>query len=242
MYKVRASSFSTLLAGCGKVNNKFEWKELDKMNDSHIKLAIEIYNRAEGIFVPAEIHTLDLNAGNENEPEAIQLYDSVNGTNFYEQYIIHREKMIGLPYERSNEWMTGTRDFGDKFSTYDNKTSTDKNVFDMKRFSPIPIDNVVQVNCYGLLYGTKENFIVNTLMPATFGQIKKFTDSKAYIEMLSDSERDEYQEKLEANYDYSLLPKAKRIDKRPVPNIDGFEDIVKIRVETMNDWIEKHLK
>lgn len=241
MYKVRCSSIGTLLAGCGKVTNKLEWKDLTKMNDSHIGLAIEIYNKKHG-FESESITTLDMNAGNEHESDAIKMYDEYFGTKYHKLYLEGRQKMkeSGKRSEMSNEYLTGTRDFGDNKKTIDCKVSTDKNVFDRKRFEALDLGYICQVNGYGYLYGTKELELYNALMPATFGQIKKMVSSKAYIEMLDDFQQDELQARLEANYGYDFLPLAKRVQAVPIPKIDNFQEIIKVRVETLNEWIDKN--
>jgi len=210
------------------------------MNESHIKLAIQIYNQAEGLFVPAEIATLDMAAGNENEPESVKMYDQFFGTNYFPEYEKVREE--NTPFHKSNKFMTGTRDFGDKSETIDGKSSTDKNVFDAKRFLPIDTDHVIQVNGYGILYDTSNLKLYNNLMPATFGQRKKFVDAKSYIDMLSEAEQDRYEAVIDQNYDYSFLPIAKRISVREIPLIDNFEKIVETRIEVLNEWIVKNLK
>lgn len=238
MYRVRCSQLATLIADCGKVKNKLEWTKLDTMNESHIKLAIEIYNRANGLFTPAEVCTLDMNTGTELEPDAIKLFDEFKGTDFYKAY--EENRAVLSYFERENEYITGTRDFGNLKSTYDCKISTDKNIFDLKRFKPVELGYTIQINGYGWLYGTDENYIYNALMPASFGQIKKFVDSKAYIEMLTDDQRFEYEEKVESNYNYDTMPLSKRISIKPVEQITNFPDIVKARVEVMNEWIEKN--
>lgn len=237
-YKVRCSSFSTLLGGCGKVRNCLEWNDIDNWNEAHIKLAIEIYNHTEGIFTPAEITTLDMSAGNENESDTVKLYDEFFGTNYFTDYEISRS--VTQKFNKSNDYLTGSRDFGNDVKTIDAKCSTDKNVFDAKKFVPLETDYIIQQNGYSLLYGTPELELYNALMPATFGQIKKFTDNKAYIEMLSDTEKDEYQFKLEDNYSYQFLPLSKRISVREIPLIDGFSEIVKKRVTILNNWIESN--
>jgi hypothetical protein len=237
MYRVRCSSLNTLLAGCGKVNNKFEWTKLDTMNDSHIKLAISIYNKENG-FTPAEIKTLDMSAGTELEPEGVLLYDEFHKTNFYPDYIKSRENLGS--FEKSNDFITGTRDFGNDIKTIDCKTSTDKNVFDCKKFEPIEPNYVVAMNGYSWLYGTPELELYNVLMSATFGQIKKFVGNKAYIDEYSEEQTDIYQQMMELNYDYRFLDLSKRIDTKPVPIIENFEEIITKRVQEMNKWIEKN--
>lgn len=238
MYKVRCSSLDILFAGCGKVNNKYEWKDLSKINESHIKLAIEIYNKANGLFVPAEVCTLDMNTGSELEPDAIKMYDSFFNTNYFPDYEECRNKL--LDFEAENEWITGTRDFGNIQQTIDCKISTNKNVFDLKKFTPVEVGYTIQVNGYGWLYGTKILKLYNCLMPASFGQIKKFVDSKGYIEMLSDEQRFAYEEVLEASYNYDLIAIEKRINVKIIPQIENFQDITKKRVEVLNEWIEKN--
>jgi hypothetical protein len=122
MYRVRCSSLSTLLAGCGKskVKNKLEWDDLDKMNDSHIKLAIQIYNKTNSLFEAADIDTLDMRAGTVQEHLAVKMYDEHFKTNFSDYQKIRKY----------NDWIEGERDFGDDEVTIDCKISTDKNVFE----------------------------------------------------------------------------------------------------------------
>lgn len=238
MYRVRCSSMSVLLGSCGKVNNKLEWTKLKTWNDTHIKLAISIYNKTESIFTPAEVSTLDMSAGTEMESEAIQLYDKHKLTNYHPDYIDKRS-VLG-EYEKENEWATGTRDFGGDIKTIDCKISTDKNVFDAKKFLPLETDYVIAMNGYAWLYGSEELELYNALMPATYGQIKKFVGTKAYIDCLTDQQQDEYQELIENNYNYELLPIHKRINLKPVPIIPNFGEMIKNRVEVMNEWIEKN--
>jgi len=238
MYRVRCSKLDVLLAGCDKVRNKYEWSSLDKMKDSHIRMAIEIYNLAEYGFEPYHFSDVDMNAGNEHEPMAVKLYDAFNGTNYYPSYEQSRE--VVQAYERSNDWITGTRDFGDTIKTIDAKVSTDKNVFDSKKFMPVETEYVIQLNGYAWLYDTPENYLYNVLMPATIGQINKFVTNKKFVEMLTDSEADKYEEKLDKVYGYSGLTMAQRISIKPVPLIVNFQDTVKKRVEVMNNWIEKN--
>lgn len=238
MYKVRCSSLSTLLGGCGKVNNKLEWKDLDKMNDTHIRLAIEIYNKANSLFIPAEVKTLDMSAGNEMESEAIQMYDSHFNTNYHTDYVLNRGVL--QDFEKSNDWITGTRDFGTTTKTIDCKISTDKNVFDTKKFMPVETDYTIAMNGYAWLYGSKELELYNALMPATYGQIKKFVSNMSYIECFNEEQCDVYQELIETSYDYSLLSIAKRINIKEVPIIPNFDEIIKKRVEVLNKWIEEN--
>lgn len=238
MYKIRCSQLATLIGDCGKVSGKYEWKDLGKMNDAHIKLAIQIYNSANGLFTPADVCTLDMETGKEMEPEAIQMYDQHFRTSFFADYEAKRAVLSN--YEASNEYITGTRDFGSDTQTFDCKISTDKNIFDLKKFKKPEINYTIQVNGYGWLYGTDDNYLFNALMNASFGQVKKHVDSKAYVEILSDEERDLYQQIVERNYSYDLLPISKRIDVKPIDKINNFPEIVKARVETMNEWIEKN--
>jgi hypothetical protein len=237
-YKVRASQFKTLLADCGKVRNKLEWENLELMNASHIKLAIEIYNSNQGMdaFVPAEVKTLDMDAGNENEPYAIEMFDEFFKTNYYESY--KNSRNLGLDFERFNDYLTGTRDFGDTETTFDCKCSTDKNVFNNKIFKPTEVDYIVQLNAYGYLYGTPKLKLYNALTNATMGQIKKFVSNKQYIDCLSELQANEYCEHIEKMYCYENLDLEKRIDVREVETIEGFPEIVKKRVTVMNNWIE----
>lgn len=242
MYKVRCSSLATLLGSCGKVNNKLEWNKLDAWNDTHIRLAIDIYNKTNDIFTSAEVKTLDMSAGNELEEESVQLYDERFGTSYFPDYVKSRIHLLenNLDFEKSNEFITGTRDFGNSTKTVDNKISTDKNVFDAKKFDSVETNYIIAMNGYKWLYGTPELELSNVLMTATYGQIKKFVDNKGFIDNLGDVEKDEYQILMERNYDYRLLPLEKRIDTKEVPIIDNFEDIIKERVSVMNKWIESN--
>ncbi len=237
MYKVRSSSLATLLSSCGKVNNKLEWIKLDVWNDTHIRLAIDIYNKHHG-FVSPEIKSLDMSAGDELEEEGVILYDKHFKTNYHFGYSASRDKIQS--FEKSNKYATGTRDFGNDIKTIDQKTSTDKNVFDAKKFTKVEVDYTIAMNGYKWLYGTPELELYNVLIPATFGQIKKIVDNKAYIDMLSDTERDKFQEEVEKNYDYSKLELSKRIDVKEVPIITDFEEIIITRVKRMNKWINEN--
>jgi len=238
-YRVRCSQLSTLLDGCGKVRGKLEWKDLSKMSDSHIKLAVEIFNASRGFF-SQKIQTLDMSAGIEHEPEAVKMLDSSRSTKYYDQYKVVRD--LNAPFEKSNDWLTGTRDVGNNKETIDIKVSTDKNVFDIKRFAKLEPRYIIQLNGYGLLYGTEELFLANILMPATFGQIHKMVSSESYISMLTDEMQDMLQDKLENNYSYDHLSLSQRIQVKEVPKIENFEEIVQKRVETLNTWIENNLE
>jgi len=235
-YKCRCSKLAELLSSCGKVTNKLEWSKLDTWNSTHIRLAIEIYNKTNGIFVSPEIKTLDMSAGNELEEEGVILYDKHFGTNYHFGYSASRDVLNS--FEKSNEFITGTRDFGSDTKTIDQKTSTDKNVFDAKKFGEVETDYTIAMNGYKWLYNTPELELYNVLIPATFGQVKKIVDNKAFIEMLSDSERDKFQEEVEKNYAFENLELSKRIDTKPVPIIENFEEIISYRVKVMNKWIE----
>lgn len=237
-YKVRCSSLTTLLSSCGKVNNKLEWSKLDTWNDTHIRLAIEIYNKTNTIFVSPEIKTMDMSAGNELEEEGVMLYDKHFGTNYHFGYQSSRDVL--LDFEKSNNFITGTRDFGCDKKTIDQKTSTDKNVFDAKKFKDVETDYTIAINGYKWLYNTPELELYNVLIPATFGQVKKIVDNKSFIDMLNDSEKDIFQEQVENNYDYSNLDLSKRIDVKEVPIIENFEEIISKRVSVMNNWIAKN--
>lgn len=240
MYKVRCSKLATLIGDCGKVNNQYKWTQLEKMNESHIKLAIEIYNRANKLFIPADVCDLDMGAGKEHEPEAIKMYDKFKGTNYYPAYLDSRS-VLG-DFEKENEFITGTRDFGDLIKTLDQKISTDKNVFDLKKFNPVKTEHVIQINGYGWLYGTEDNYIVNTLMPATIEQLRKFVNNKVFTENITSEMQDAYDAFLTASYDYWDLPLEKRISERKVPIIEDFPKLVQTRVEVLNDWIDKNKK
>ena len=241
MYKIRASSISTLLEGCGKVANKFEWKDLEKMTESHIKLAIQVYNKNNG-FESADIDTLDMSAGTEQEPQAIMMYDEFLSTNYFKSYNDCRTEKGNKPFEVENDWITGTRDFGSKEKTIDCKISTDKNVFDLKRFSSPEINYTIQLNAYGWLYNTNDLELFNALMPPTEQQINKFFSNKNYNCKLTFEQEVEYREKILRCYDYDFLPLRKRVIIKKVENINNFESIVKSRVEVLNEWIEKNLK
>ncbi len=240
-YRVRCSELPILIGDCGKIRGKFEWTQLDNMNEAHIKLAVKIFNNRNGLFTPADICTLDMSSGKELEPDAILMYDKFHGTDYHTAY--EENRAVLSKFERSNEYLTGTRDFGDDKKTFDCKISTDKNIFDLKKFT-LRVDNdpllTIQVNGYGWLYGTGDNYLFNALMPASMGQIKKHVDSKRYIEMLSDEQADEYQMEIEANYGYRFLEIEKRIDIKPIPIIYDFEEIVKKRVTVLNNWIDSN--
>jgi len=236
MYKVRCSMLSELLSSCGKVTNKLEWTKLDVWNDTHIRLAIEIYNKSNGIFVSPDIRTLDMSAGNELEEEGVIMYDKHFGTNYHFGYSASRDVLNS--FEKSNEFITGTRDFGSDKKTIDQKTSTDKNVFDAKKFKGVETDYTIAINGYKWLYNTPELELYNVLIPATPSQMEKIVNNKAFIDMLSDPERDKFQEEIEKNYDFEKLELSKRIDVKEVPVIENFEEIIEKRVKVMNKWIE----
>lgn len=236
MYKVRCSKLDTLLSSCGKVTNKLEWTKLDTMNDTHIRLAIEIYNKANGIFVSPDIKNLDMSAGNELEEEGVIMYDKHFGTNYHFGYSASRDVLNN--FENYNDFITGTRDFGSDIKTIDQKTSTDKNVFDAKKFKKVEDEYTIAINGYKWLYNTPELELYNVLIPATPSQMEKIVNNKAWIDMLTDSERDKFQEEVEKNYAFEKLELSKRIDVKPVPIIDNFEEIIEKRVRVMNKWIE----
>lgn len=237
-YKVRCSMLSDLLSSCGKVTNKLEWTKLDTWNDTHIRLAIEIYNKTNGIFVSPDIKTLDMSAGNELEEEGVIMYDKYFGTNYHFGYSASRDVLNS--FEKSNDFITGTRDFGSDKKTIDQKTSTDKNVFDAKKFKGVETDYTIAINGYKWLYNTPELELYNVLIHATPSQMEKIVNNKAFIDMLSDSERDKFQEEIEKNYDFDKIELSKRIDVKEVPIIENFEEIIEKRVKLMNDWIEKN--
>lgn len=238
-YRVRCSQLSTLLDGCGKVRGKLEWKDLSKMSESHIKLAVEIFNASRG-FVSQQVQTLDMIAGIEHEPGAVRMLDDFRNTQYYDQYNIVRN--LNAPFEKSNDWLTGTRDVGNEKETIDIKVSTDKNVFDVKRFAKIEPRYIIQLNGYGMLYGTDDLYLANILMPATFGQIHKMVSSESYMSMLTDEMQDMLQDKLERNYSYDHLNLSQRIQIKEVPKIENFEEIVSKRVEVLNTWIKHNLE
>ena len=242
-YKVRASMMSSFLEGCGKVRNKMEWSDLSKMSDTHIRLAVELFNSLNG-FETNRPTTLDMMAGIENEDEGIKMFDEHFGTDFYTGYKEGREvaNVLGLKYDRENDFLTGTRDFGNDQKTYDAKGSTDKNVFDTKKFVDLEPNYVIQLNCYRLLYGTDELYLYNYLANATYGQIRKMVSNESYVYMLTDEMQDELQEKLERNYTYDHLPLSHKISVREVPIIENFAEIVEERVTVVNNWIEKNLE
>lgn len=237
-YKVRCSMLSDLLSSCGKVTNKLEWTKLDVWNDTHIRLAIEIYNKTNGIFVSPDIKTLDMSAGNELEEEGVIMYDKHFGTNYHFGYSASRDVLNS--FEKENEFITGTRDFGSDKKTIDQKTSTDKNVFDAKKFKGVETDYTIAINGYKWLYNTPELELYNVLIPATPSQMEKIVNNKAFIDMLSDPKRDKFQEEIEKNYDFGKLELSKRIDVKEVPIIENFEEIISKRVTVMNKWIEEN--
>jgi len=104
------------------------------------------------------------------------------------------------------------------------------------------IKYVVQQNNYGVLYGTKDLYLANVLMPATYGQIHKMVSSEGYISMMTDEMKDMLQDKLENTYNYDHLSLDQRIQVVEVPKIDNFEEIISHRVKLMNKWIEKNLE
>ena len=117
-YRFRSSQLSTLLDGCGKVRDKLEWKDLDKISDAHIKLAIKVFNATRG-FTPYSWNSLDMHAGVEHEPEAVRMLDKLRNTNYYEEY--KRVRDAKKPFDKYNEYTTGTRDVGGDFETLDTK-------------------------------------------------------------------------------------------------------------------------
>lgn len=232
-YKVRCSELSTLLDGCGKVKNKLEWDELDKMNDSHIKLAIKIYNKVQNRFEPADVDTLDMRAGTLQEKAAFQMYDEHFGTNFANY---QKERL-------SNDWIEGERDAGDNSITIDCKISTDKNVFDAKRFAKTQdVGYIIQLNGYGWLYNTPKLQLFNALMPPLPEQIDKMVRDKLWACKLDLIEEQAYRDKLESSYFYDFYPVKSRIQTHDIPVIENFQEIVKKRVEIMNEWIDKNMK
>lgn len=239
-YKVRCSKIADLLSGCGKVKNKFVWKNLDVWNETHIELAITIYNEQENIFIPANVSTLDMQAGKELEESAVQLYDSFFKTNYYPEY--KQRRSVASDFEKENDWIKGTKDFGDFTKTIDCKISTNKNVFDLKRFVPVENDYVIQLNGYGWLYNTPNLELYNVLMTPTNGQLFKMVSSKAYVENLDDNEQYSYEERLNQYYNYDFMPVKKRIIIKDVPIIENFQEIVKKRVELLNEKIEEYKK
>lgn len=240
-YKVRCSQLSTLISGCGKVTNKLEWKELDKFNDSHKELAIEIYNAHHG-FESADVDTHDMQAGTENEPFAIQMYDEYFGTNFFDEYVNCRTEKGNKPFEMSNEYITGTRDFGDKTKTIDCKVSTDKNVFNKKMFVPLEVNYIIQLNGYSWLYNTPKLELFNALMNPTEKQIDKMISTKMRVCDLTFEQEQEYRQKIFQSYCYDFLPLKKRIQTHQVPIIENFQEIIKARVERLNKWLEENSK
>ena len=239
-YKVRCSQLATLIEGCGKVKNKLEWLELDKFNDSHKALAIEIFNAHNG-FESADVDTLDMQAGTENEPFAIQMYDENFGTNYFDEYVKCRTEKGNKPFEMSNDYITGTRDFGSTTKTIDCKISTDKNVFDKKRFSSLEFNYIVQLNGYGWLYNTPELELFNALMNPTEKQINKMINTKIYVCDLSFEQEQEYRNKVNSSYFYDFLPLKSRIQVHSVPVIENFQEIIQTRITKLNNWIEKNL-
>ncbi len=238
-YKVRCSRLSELLAGCRKKKNEFIWEDLNVFNDTHIKLAVEIYN--EQLFKPAEITTIDMQAGKELEKDAVLLYDSVFETDYIKDY--ERSRSLNLPYEKENDFIRGSRDFGSNTKTIDCKISTDKNVFDTKRFLPPENEYVIQLNGYAWLYGSTELELFNALMMPTQEQIRKMASNKAYIENLDESEFSVYQSILERSYGYDMyLSDKQRVHIKQIPLIPNFQGIIKIRVKLLNEWIEKNLE
>jgi len=239
-YKVRCSQLATLLEGCGKVTNKLKWKDLDKFNDSHKALAIEIFNAHNG-FESADVDTLDMQAGTENEPFAIQMYDEHFGTNYFDEYVKSRTEKGNKPFEMSNDYITGTRDFGNATKTLDCKISTDKNVFDKKKFASLEFKYIVQLNGYGWLYNTPELELFNALMNPTDKQINKMINTKMHVCDLSFEQEQEYRNKINSSYFYDFLPLKSRIQVHSVPVIENFQEIAKTRISKLNDWIVKNL-
>lgn len=231
MFRVRCSSLSTLLEGCGKVKNKLEWENLDKMTDSHIKLAIEIYNKEVNDFEPADVYTLQMRAGTLQEYQAIKMYDEYFGT----RYQSYQKVRI------NNEFIEGERDFGDDNKTIDCKISTDKNTFDMKRFlKQQSTDYIIQLNGYALLYDSKEIELYNALMNPLPEQIDKMVRDKMYICKLDLLQEQEYRNKIEMSYCYDFLPLKTRIQTHKLPIIDNFKTIIETRVKRLNKWIEEN--
>jgi hypothetical protein len=115
-------------------------------------------------------------------------------------------------------------------------------VFDKKKFKPMEVEYAMQLNGYGLLWGTDDLELCNVLMPKTFGQIKKMVSNESYITMLSDEEKDNLQEAYEAMYSYETMSLESRFHRVEVPKINNFEEILNTRVKTLNEWIENNKK
>lgn len=240
-YKIRASKSYDLISACfDKVRMKMEWKEKkEEYSDSLINLAIEIFNKVEFGYEEPKVITHDTNNGTKMERDAILLYDKINKTNYIKEY---DKRNKSLPYEMENEFMTGTRDFGDKKTTLDSKISTCKNVFDNKRFQDVVLSHTFQMNGYNFLYGTTEIFIVNSLFPPPLTQIEKFVNTERYFNYEKDDEYfDKLQEKYEDMFAYDEFhgySDELRQDVREVQVIENFNEMIAFSVKKMNKFIE----
>ena len=202
-YKIRASKSLDLITSCSKkVRNELEWvfEENTDFSEALIGIAVEIYNKKECGYETPNAITYDLDNGNKNEPLGVAMYDMIYGTEYYQDY--QKFKDVGV----ENYYATGRRDFGSKIKTIDGKNSTDKNVFDKKRFSELENKYVAQMNCYGLLYNTPELELYRYLTPKSTGEIYSIVNKEAHFNNLSDEERDEMQERLETMFLFGVYP------------------------------------
>lgn len=218
-----------------------EWtKKKEIFSDSLKNLAIEIYNKTEFNYEPARIITRDLDNGLKQERDGVVLFDKVNKTNYIKEYDL---KDTSLPFEKDNEYMHGTRDFGDSETTFDLKTSTCKNIFDKKRVVECELGYVFQQNGYKYLYGTPNLYLVNVLMSKGFSEIEKLIATERYYNFeKSDEYFDELQNKYEEIFTYDTFhdySDESRIQIKEIPIIEDFEEMLIYSVNEMNDYIEE---
>lgn len=232
-YKVRCSKLGTLFSSCGKSKYKLEW-DLDKIKNhftaTHMKLAIEIYNKKVNGFEPVEKLTYDMQNGNELEPEAFKLIKFLKGEEYNEQEY------------SENDIITGTRDLGNNIITIDNKTSTDRNVFDLKKFEELELDYIFQLNGYKKLFKSKEIIIANTLITPSDAYISDMATKVKWIKKMSEIEFEKYRDKLQLSYEYDHIPIKDRVSFREVPIIENFEEMLEYRVTKLNTWIKENLE
>lgn len=202
-YKIRASKSLDLITSCSKkVRNKLQWEfeENTGYSEALIGIAVEIYNKQECGFETPNAITYDLDNGNKNEDLGVGIYDLLQDTEMYAGYI--KNKDIGS----ENFYATGRRDFGNSLKTIDAKNSTDKNVFDKKKYSELENKYVAQLNCYGLIYGTEQLELFRYLTPKSQTEIYSIVGKEAHFNNLSDEERDIMQERLETMYLFGTYP------------------------------------
>lgn len=247
-YKIRASKSLDLVTSCSrKVRNKLEW-EFDTSSKDYsealIKIAIEIFNKVAFGYEPPKVITFDLDNGKRFERDAIEYYDKSFGTEYLPAYLKSRDNPA--PFEKSNGFATGSRDFGDDIKTIDCKTSTCKNVFDAKRFLPLENKYIAQLNTYNLLYGTSEIELYNFLAPKSFLEIEQAVyNERKFNYDRDDAYFDSLQEKMEQMYAYDVFDGYgvnERTHRSEVPEIANWEETLYLSVEKMNRFITEKLE